>query len=190
VPDRDTQLIEEPAPNDIIQFWFSPETRPHWFLASDAFDARVRERFGALSEQASAGELDDWAKMPEGSLALILLLDQVPRNIHRHTAQAFRSDGKALALAKEAISVGFDMSIGKDERLFFYLPLQHAEDIAAQEEAVRLVEALGDQEHTDYARRHRDIIRRFGRFPHRNAQLGRTFTEAEIEFLKQPGSSF
>ncbi len=183
-------MTEEPAPNDIIQFWFSPEARPHWFLASDAFDARMRERFGALSELAGAGELDDWAKTPEGSLALILLLDQVPRNIHRHAAQAFRSDDKALALAKKAIAAGFDMSVGKDERLFFYLPLQHAEDIATQDEAVRLVEALGDEEHTNYARRHRDIIQRFWRFPHRNAQLGRTSTQAEIEFLKQPGSSF
>jgi uncharacterized protein (DUF924 family) len=190
VPNGDTQLTEETGPNDIIQFWFSPETRPHWFVASDAFDARAREHFSALSAQAIAGELDDWAKTPEGSLALILLLDQVPRNIHRHGAQAFRSDVKALALAKKAVAAGFDMSAGQDERLFFYLPLQHAEDIATQHEAVRLVEALGDEEHTDYARRHRDIIQRFGRFPHRNAQLGRTSTEAEIEFLKQPGSSF
>ena len=183
-------MTEEPASNDIIQFWFSAETRPHWFLVSDAFDARVRERFGALAELASARELDDWAKTPEGSLALLLLLDQVPRNIHRHAAQAFRSDDKALALAKKAIAAGFDMSVAKDERLFFYLPLQHAEDIATQDEAVRLVEALGDEEHTNYATRHRDIIRRFGRFPHRNAQLGRISTEAEIEFLKEPGSSF
>jgi uncharacterized protein (DUF924 family) len=184
------KLIEELTPNDIIQFWFSPETRPHWFVASDAFDARVRERFGALSERARAGELDDWAKTPEGSFALILLLDQVPRNIHRRTAQAFRSDGKALELAKGALAAGFHMSVDEDKRLFLYLPLQHAEDMAAQEEAVALVEALGDEEHTDYAIRHRDIIRRFGRFPHRDAQLGRTSTEAEIEFLKQPDSSF
>jgi uncharacterized protein (DUF924 family) len=190
VLDGERQLTEKPAPKDIIQFWFSPETQPHWFLASEAFDASVRERFGALSELANAGELDDWAKTPEGSLALILLLDQIPRNIRRHTAQAFSSDVKALTLAKEAISAGFDMRVGKDERLFFYLPFQHAEDFAIQDEAVRLVEALGNEEHTNYARRHRDIIRRFGRFPHRNAQLGRTSTEVEIEFLKQSGSSF
>jgi uncharacterized protein (DUF924 family) len=191
---EDRQMTDGPktraAPKDIIQFWFSPETRPHWFVASDAFDAEVRERFGDYSERASAGELDDWARTPEGSLALILLLDQVPRNIHRHTAEAFRSDGKALALAKKAVSVGFDKGVGQDERLFFYLPFQHAEDRAIQDEAVRLVEALGNEENANYARRHRDIIHRFGRFPHRNAQLGRTSTEEEIEFLKQPGSSF
>jgi uncharacterized protein (DUF924 family) len=187
-------LLDEPetriAPKDVLEFWFSPETRPQWFVASDAFDAAVRERFGALPERASAGEFDDWAKMPEGSLALILLLDQVPRNVHRNTAQAFCSDDKALALAKKAVSAGFDMGVEKDERLFFYLPFQHAEDRATQDEAVLLIEALGDEEYTNYARRHRDIIHRFGRFPHRNVQLGRISTEAEIEFLKQPGSSF
>jgi uncharacterized protein (DUF924 family) len=188
------QVTDEPAiglaPKDIIQFWFSPETRSYWFVASDAFDAKVRERFGTLSEHASSGDLDDWARTPEGSLALILLLDQVPRNIRRHTAQAFQSDDKALALAKKAVSAGFDRSLAKDERLFFYLPFEHAEDRAAQDEAIRLIEALGDEEYTDYARRHRDIIYRFGRFPHRNELLRRTSTEAEIEYLKQPGSSF
>ena len=178
------------AEKDIIQFWFAPESRAHWFAASDAFDAKVRERFGTLSERAGAGELDNWAKTPEGSLALILLLDQVPRNIHRHTAEAFRSDAKALALAKMAISAGFDTGVATNEKLFFYLPLQHAEDRTIQSEAVRLVEALGDEKYTNFARRHRDIIYRFGRFPHRNAQLGRTSTEAEIEFLKQPGTIF
>jgi uncharacterized protein (DUF924 family) len=187
-------LLYEPetgkAPKDILQFWFSSDTRPHWFEASDAFDAKVRERFGALSERARAGEFDDWAKTCEGSLALILLLDQVPRNIHRNSAQAFNSDDKALGLAKAAVSAGFDMGVGKHERLFFYLPFQHAEDRATQDEAFRLVEALGDEKHTGYARRHHDIIHRFGRFPHRNAQLGRISTQAETEFLKQPGSSF
>jgi uncharacterized protein (DUF924 family) len=179
-----------PAPEDIIRFWFSSETRSRWFEASEAFDAEVRERFGTLSESASCGELDDWARTPEGSLALLLLLDQVPRNIYRHTARAFRSDEKALALAKNAVSAGFDRSFGKHERLFFYLPFEHAEDRAAQDASVRLFEALGDDEYTDYARRHRDVIYRFGRFPHRNEQLGRTSTEAEIEYLRQPGSRF
>jgi uncharacterized protein (DUF924 family) len=179
-----------PAPEDIIRFWFSSETRNSWFVASEAFDAAVRERFGALAGRARSGDLDDWARTPEGSLALLLLLDQVPRNIYRRTAQAFQSDDKALTLAKNAVSAGFDRSFGKDERLFFYLPFEHAEDRAAQDLSVRLIEALGDDEYTDYARRHREIIYRFGRFPHRNEQLGRTSTEAEIEYLKPPGSSF
>jgi uncharacterized protein (DUF924 family) len=178
------------APGDIIRYWFSSKTRPYWFVAEDAFDAEVRERFGPLSQRASSGALDGWAETPGGALALLLLLDQVPRNIYRHTAQAFQSDEKALALAKKAVSAGFDRGFGKDERLFFYLPFEHAEDRAAQDESLRLIEALGDDEYTDYARRHRDIIYRFGRFPHRNEQLGRPSTEAEIEYLKQHGPPF
>jgi uncharacterized protein (DUF924 family) len=184
--------VSEPLamPREIIDFWFSPETRPHWFTASEAFDKAVRAHFGALYERAYAGQVDDWASTPHSALALILLLDQVPRNIFRGTARTFASDHKALAFAQKAVSAGFDSEVVKDQRLFFYLPFQHAEDRAIQDEAVRLVAALGDEENTDYARRHRDIIHRFGRFPHRNAQLGRTSTETEIEFLKQPGSSF
>jgi uncharacterized protein (DUF924 family) len=184
--------VSEPLamPREIIDFWFSPETRPHWFTASEAFDKAVRAHFGALYERAYAGQLDDWASTPHGALALILLLDQVPRNVFRGTARAFASDREALAFAQKAVSAGFDSDVAKDQRLFFYLPFQHAEDRAIQDEAVRLVAALGDEENTGYARRHRDIIHRFGRFPHRNPQLGRTSTETEIEFLKQPGSSF
>ncbi len=176
-----------PAPQDVIQFWFSPETRPNWFKKSDAFDAEVRERFGALYERANAGDLDDWARAPEGSLALILLFDQVPRNIHRNTPKAFQSDEKALAIAKNAVAAGFDKDFGKDERLFLYLPFEHSEDRADQDEAVRLVGTLGDKEYTVYCRRHRDVIYRFGRFPHRNEILGRTSTDADIAFLIERG---
>ena len=178
------------TPKEVTNFWFSPQSRPHWLSASDAFDAEVQERFGTLCDRARAGELDDWAKTPEGALALILLLDQVPRNIYRNTAQAFASDATALEFARKAVSSGFDRDAGKDERLFYYLPFEHTEDCATQDEAVRLIEALGDEEHAEYARRHHDIIQRFGRFPHRNAQLGRTSTEEEIEFLNQPDASF
>jgi uncharacterized protein (DUF924 family) len=178
------------TPKDVTNFWFSTLSRPHWFTASDAFDAEVRKRFGTLCDRARAGELDDWTKTPEGALALILLLDQVPRNIYRNSAQAFASDATALEFARKAVSSGFDRDAGKDERLFYYLPFEHTESCATQDEAVRLIEALGDEEHAEYARRHHDIIQRFGRFPHRNAQLGRTSTEEEIEFLNQPDASF
>jgi len=178
------------TPTNVTDFWFASETRAHWFTASDAFDAALRQRFAALYERARAGKLDDWVKTPRGALSLTLLLDQIPRNIFRNSAHAFLSDEKALLLAKKAISLGFDLGLGKDERLFLYLPFQHAEDRAAQDEAVRLIEGLGDEEYTNYAQRHRDIIRRFGRFPHRNKLLGRTSTCEEIEFLRQPGSSF
>lgn len=178
------------TPKDVTDFWFSPEARPHWFTASDAFDAALRQRFTVLHESARGGELDDWAKTPGGALALILLLDQIPRNIFRNSARAFGSDDKALALAKRAVASGFDRALGKDERLFLYLPFEHAEDRATQDEAVLLIEGLKDPAYTDYARRHRDIIRRFGRFPHRNEHLRRTSTPEEIEFLKEPGSSF
>jgi uncharacterized protein (DUF924 family) len=144
--------VSEPLamPREIIDFWFSPETRPHWFTASEAFDKAVRAHFGALYERAYAGQVDDWASTPHSALALILLLDQVPRNIFRGTARAFASDREALAFAQKAVSAGFDSEVAKDQRLFFYLPFQHAEDRAIQDEAVRLVAALGDEENTDY----------------------------------------
>jgi uncharacterized protein (DUF924 family) len=177
------------TPAYVTNFWFSL-TRADWFTASEGFDAALRHRFAALYERACAGGLDDWAETPHGALALILLLDQVPRNIFRNSARAFLSDEKALAVAKKAISSGFDRGLGKDERLFLYLPFEHAEDLATQDEAVSLIEELNDEEYTSYVRRHRDIIRRFGRFPHRNEPLGRTSTCEELEFLREPGSSF
>lgn len=178
------------TPATVLDFWFDPATKPHWFVKSDAFDHGVAERLGALLEQAAAGALDHWAETPEGLLALVILLDQVPRNVHRGTPAAFATDAKALALAERAVAQGLDKAVEPARRLFLYLPFEHAENLAAQEQAVALFATTGDAEYLDYAIRHRDVIARFGRFPHRNAILGRTSTTEELEFLEQPGSSF
>ena len=178
------------ADGDVVAFWFSEAAKPRWFARDDAFDAELRQRFGPLLAQARRGELAHWAEHPDGALALVILLDQVSRNIHRGTPEAFAGDGLALDCAKDAIARGFDLAVAPDRRVFFYVPFEHAEKLADQERGVALFEALGDENYLGYMRRHRDIVARFGRFPHRNAILGRISTPEEIEFLKQPGSSF
>jgi uncharacterized protein (DUF924 family) len=178
------------ASSELLSFWFSEEVRPKWFDASDAFDAELRERFGSAARQASEGALDGWAATPEGLIALIILLDQIPRNIHRGTPAAFATDARALWLARAAVANGTDRMLTDAQRSFLYLPFMHSEDLAAQEEGMTLYGALGNESALDYMRRHRDIIARFGRFPHRNDILGRTSTPEEIEFLEQPGSRF
>lgn len=191
-----------PKPEEILSFWFtrlphekgSGEARKVWFLKDSAFDQEILTRFGAVYAQAVAGELDHWQETPEGTLALILLLDQFPRNMFRGTPQAFATDDKALALAKAAIERGFDQSLPPIKRWFVYLPLMHSEDLLDQHHCVDQFHSLRD--HPDitsastYAEKHRDVIARFGRFPHRNSILGRASTPEEEEFLKQPGSSF
>ncbi len=147
-------------------------------------------RFGALLLKAKQGELVHWAETPDGALALVILFDQLSRNIHRGTPEAFAADVLALATAKHAIFQGHDLRLSPEGRGFLYLPFEHSEVLADQDKGVALFEALGSEELLDYMRRHRDIIARFGRFPHRNAILGRSSTAEEIEFLKQPGSSF
>lgn len=178
------------TPRAVLDFWFDPANQPFWFKKSAAFDKAVRERLGDAHAAAAAGQLDDWRASPEGALALVILLDQVPRNIHRNTARAFDTDGAALAAAVAAIDGGFDREFDHDQRLFLYLPLEHSEDLADQERSVALFTAMGDARLTDYAVRHRDIVARFGRFPHRNALLGRASTEEEARFLEEPNSSF
>lgn len=176
--------------SEILHFWFSDYVRKKWFEADREFDAELKERFGVLSDRAVAGELDSWRQTAEGAVALIVLLDQIPRNIHRGTPLAFRGDPHALDISRETVSRGEDTALPNAHRQMLYMPFMHAEDLAAQEEGVRLFEKLGDDDSLDYMKRHRDIIARFGRFPHRNAILGRPSTEEEQEFLKQPGSSF
>ncbi len=178
------------TPREVLDFWFDPANQPFWFKKSAAFDAAVRERLGDAHAAAAAGRLDDWQATPEGALALVILLDQVPRNIHRNSARAFATDGAARAAAVAALDTGFDRKLYDDQRLFLYLPLEHSEDLADQERSVALFTAIGDARQTDYAVRHRDIVARFGRFPHRNALLGRESTEEELSFLEEPNSSF
>ena len=179
------------TPEKVLAFWFSPQARPRWFVRSEAFDQALREQFGELHARAASGGLDAWATTPHGALALTLLLDQVPRNIFRGTPGAFASDAKAREVARAALAAGFDHDLTQEERLFMYLPLEHSEGLADQDRCVELMRELDENhEWLVYAIKHRDIIARFGRFPHRNAVLGRDSTEEEREFLSQPGSSF
>ncbi|MBW7849722.1 MAG: DUF924 domain-containing protein [Rhodospirillales bacterium] len=181
----------------VVDFWFgAPDSegygkfRPEWFKVDAAFDAEIRRRFLHIWRTAAAGELGFLSESPEGCLALVLILDQFPRNMFRGTPEAFATDPHACRIADQALEKGFDDALLPVQRIFIYLPFEHAEDLALQERCVDLMAALGDDLALDYAVRHRDIIARFGRFPHRNAILGRPSTPEEIEFLKQPNSSF
>lgn len=171
-----------------------------WWKKQPEVDGEIRRRFAPLVGRTAVGELDDWLASPRGRLALILLSDQFPRNIWRGQAAAFAFDVLALRWAKQTVARGLDRDARPIERVFLYLPLEHSEDLADQREAVRLFDALTDEvapkqrpafaDYLDYARRHLEIIERFGRFPHRNAALGRETSPEEAEFLRQPGSRF
>lgn len=185
----------------ILEFWFGqPEQanygkpRKIWFVKNPEFDREVRIQFLTNYEQAAAGKLNDWKNSPLSCLALILLLDQFPRNMFRGTVQAFATDSQALATAKYADAQGYDRDLLPVQRWFIYCPFEHSENLEDQDRAVTLFEQLSDDpdsaEAIDYAVRHREVILRFGRFPHRNAILGRASTPEEEEFLQQPGSSF
>ena len=180
---------EDPA--TILRFWFG-ETQPRqWFAKDLAFDVRLRDRFLGLTRQALTGEFDAWSMEPPGGLALVLLLDQFPRQIWRDTATAFAGDPQALALSLRAVEKGWLEEEGEQARRQFWLmPLMHSEDLAVQEGALPLFERLTDHRTADFARRHRDVIARFGRFPHRNAVLGRVSGAEELAFLQTPGSRF
>jgi len=188
---RNDEFPKAPAAaRELLSFWFE-ETDPElWFAKNDDFDAACRARFAALYERAANGELADWEETPEGCVALVIALDQLPRNIHRGDARAFATDPAARAVLRRALERGFDRGLPWRWRQFLYMPLQHSEDIADQTLSVALNATLGDEEVLKFARAHRDIIERFGRFPHRNATLGRETTAEEAAFLEQPGSSF
>ncbi len=176
---------------DVLCFWFEECTPAQWFKPDPAFDHSLCERFERLYERAAAGACDDWAETPEGVLALVIVLDQFPRNMFRASPKAFATDAMALALAETAIDGGLDLALPVARRKFLYMPFQHSERLRDQERSVRLVdERCDDADTLDYARRHLDVVARFGRFPHRNAILGRENTPEETEFLSQPGSSF
>ncbi len=175
---------------DVLRYWFE-ETRPQqWFEKDEAFDAEVRRRFLVLHETLAGRPVASLLGEPRTALAAVVVFDQMPRNMFRGTPRAFATDAKALELAEAAIARGFDRGRTTEERMFLYLPFEHAEDRAMQARSVELVAALGDSELTKWAEMHKVVIDRFGRFPHRNAVLGRPSTPEEIEFLKQPGSSF
>lgn len=178
-------------PGDVLDFWFAAASKPHWFEANAAFDARVKQELWPLREAALAGALDDWSTTLEGALALVILFDQVPRNSCRGTPEAFATDPAARTVARAAIDRGFDRGFDDEHRLFLYLPFEHAEDVGAQLLSVALFATMpGQAEWLRYAERHAEIVHRFGRFPHRNKALGRASTPAEIAFLQEPMSSF
>lgn len=187
--------------NSVLDFWFAPPDSPErgrprkcWFAKDAAFDEEVRRRFLAVHEAACEGRLASWEGGPLSALALVVVLDQFPRNMYRAQARAFAADALALGVARRMVGRGFDALLRREERMFVYLPFEHAEDLAAQRRCLALMaglggDSLGSSAH-DYARRHYEIIARFGRFPHRNEALGRSSTADEIAFLAQPGSSF
>ena len=193
----------ESLPQAIVRFWFgdalasveaATARAKVWFKADPAFDAELARRFGACPDQARSGAFDHWAREPESALARILVLDQFPRNIFRGTRAAFEYDAAAAAAATAAVDTGLDAQLHPLMTAFVYLPFEHAEDAAAQARALELYAALaresGDGSWLEWARKHAVVIERFGRFPHRNAILGRVSTPEEIAFLREPGSRF
>lgn len=181
----------------ILTFWFGTpdldaavDFREAWFKRSDDFDSAIRDNFAGDVERAIRGDLDDLAQTPAGALALLILLDQFPRNLFRGTAKAFAGDVRARKIAEQALKHDFDRAMHAHHRIFLYLPFEHSEAMADQERSVALFASLDDPRAYDYALRHKAVIDRFGRYPHRNAALGRASTPEEVEFLKTPGSSF
>jgi uncharacterized protein (DUF924 family) len=176
----------------VLDFWFAPGAEVHWFKRSEAFDRAVRDALADDHERAAAGAYDGWSESARGALALVLLLDQVPRNLFRGDARAFATDGRALAVARHALERGFDRRLATQaQRMFLYLPLEHSERLADQEDCCRLMAVLDENDKwAEFAEKHHEVIARFGRFPHRNAALGRESSAAETVFLTQPGSSF
>jgi uncharacterized protein (DUF924 family) len=182
--------LVEPWVEQVLGYWFGELDRAGWFRKSEATDAAIRDRFANLHETLKSADVARLSSDWRTALAAIVVLDQFPRNIHRDTPDAFASDDKARELAEVAVARGFDQGLTVDQRLFMYLPFEHSVHLPDQDKAVALISALGDAEYTRYAEAHRDVIRRFGRFPHRNAILGRASTEAEQAYLAQPGSGF
>lgn len=174
----------------VIDFWFKEINPANWWKKDRAFDEQLRERFGDWHAAAICCELYSWRNHPEGRLAEIIVLDQFSRNLFRDSAQAFTNDTLALALAQEAIFNRADQGVDEQRRSFFYLPFMHSESQAIHEVAVRLFSQPGLESSLEYELKHKAIIDRFGRYPHRNQALGRNSTPEELEFLKQPGSSF
>ena len=183
--------------DDVLEFWFEGQPdryRQAWFKKDDGFDAAIRARFALAVEAAQDGALDAWTATAEGTLALVIVLDQFARNVHRGSHRAFAGDAHARRIARAAIEAGMDRELTKIQRCFLYLPFEHAEGMADQDLSVHLFASIADDPQMptvlDYAERHREVIRRFGRFPHRNAALGRASTPEEEAYLAEPGAGF
>ncbi len=169
---------------EVLDFWFSDQMQPYWFAKSDQIDAQIGQRFADTYQAAHDGQLDGWIKDADSALALCIVLDQFPRNMFRGSPRSFESNRIALDHARKALELGHDQAQDPTRRQFFYLPFMHSEDLADQTTSVRLYEDLGNQHSLHFAREHRDIVERFGRFPHRNAVLGRDSTPEEAVFLE------
>lgn len=186
-----------PTARDVLDFWFGPTDGPRdvWFRKDAAFDDGIRNRFGALIDAALDGHIDGWAASPDGALARVVVLDQFTRNVFRGSGRAFAGDALALAGARAMVAHGDDLHLPPLRRVFAYLPFEHSEALAMQRESVRLFEGLAALSpslagYADYAHRHAVVIERFGRFPHRNAALGRESSAEELAWLALPGSGF
>ena len=175
---------------EIIKFWFEEISQTQWWKKDVQFDQLIASRFLEVHGEASRCELNQWRDTADGRLAEIIVLDQFSRNIYRDSPLSFATDSLALVLAQEAIRVGADKKVSESMRSFFYMPFMHSESAVIHEEAVVLYEAYGNEGNLDFELRHKAIIDRFGRYPHRNEILGRDSTAEEVEFLSQPGSSF
>jgi len=171
------------SPQSIVEFWFSDKVQPLWFQSTPEFDAELRDRFETVWQAAEQGRLDDWAETPEGALALVILFDQIPLNIYRGDALCFATEAKSREISTLAIERSDDAQLTDDQKAFLYMPLMHSESMTDQDKAVALYEAAGLAGNLKFAQHHRDIVHRFGRFPHRNTILGRQSTEAELAYL-------
>ena len=169
---------------EIIDFWYSGRTRNHWFSSTHDLDREIKEKYEHVWERAAAGELDHWQDSPESALALIIILDQFPLNMFRGEPKSFQTERKAVEVALHAIKNGFDKNLSNDKLAFLFMPLMHSEDREKQELSVKLYEEHNLTGNLKFAKHHRDIIRKYGRFPHRNAILSRANTDAETEYLR------
>lgn len=178
------------GPDEVLDFWFADETKSAWFRSTPALDAAIRDRFDTLWRSAAVGGIDHWKATAQGALALVIVLDQFPLNMFRNQPAAFSTERRAIDVCKGAIGNRFDQELCGDRRAFLYMPLMHSEQLADQDLSVRLFAAAGLESNLRFARHHREIIRRFGRFPHRNAILGRTSTVGEVAYLASKEAFF
>lgn len=172
----------------ILEFWFSDQVRPLWFNATAAFDQALTEQFQATWQAAAAGALEFWVDTPSGALALVIVLDQFPLNMFRGRPESFATEAQARTVARQAIDRGLDQALADSQKAFLYLPFMHSEDLADQDYCVALFSQAGLVDSLKWTHHHRELIRRFGRFPHRNAILGRQSTPEELDYLRAEGA--
>lgn len=177
------KLSSQEQLHDLLSLWFAPETSKLWFRSTSEFDDKLRERYEAIYLQAKDGELDDLAEDDELALALVILLDQIPLNIYRQDGRRYASGDKSLVIARKVIARGGDRNLSDQQKAFLYMPFMHSENLEDQQESIRLFELAGLKDNARFAHHHYEIVKRFGRFPHRNEHLGRISTEEEIAWL-------